>query len=204
MKTIRTHNIKYHENSAEGSIREIKRRWYRIMIKKRVPRRLWNFSLVWVWDTGNLSWPSSKYTNGRIALEIVTGETPDISEYLDFSLYDWVVYRFNAGMGESSIGRWLGVSHKVGYLMSYWVLNISGHIISCVTVQRLAEDKKHIDDSQGRMKDYDEKIQERLKSKNLDIPKSDHICEFNRSSLDEYDQDFVNDVSLVISIRLLL
>ena len=91
---------------------------------------------------GTLSVSSSKYANGRTAIEIVTGETPDISEYLDFSFYDWVIYRTNAGLGESSLGRWIGVSHKVGQQMSYWILTISGHVISCVTVQRLTEDEK--------------------------------------------------------------
>ena len=80
--------------------------------------------------------------------------------------------------------------------MLYWILIISGHTISCVTVQRLTEDEKHKDDWQGRMKDYDSKIKKRLDIKNPDIPQSDHICEFNSSSLDEYDQDFVNDMSL--------
>jgi len=123
------------------------------MIKKRAPRRLWDFGLVWVCDTGNLSVSSSKYTNGRTALKIVTNETPDISEYLDFSFYNWVVYRSNAGMGESSIGRWLEVSHKLGQLMSYWILTISGHTISCVIVQKLTEDERDTDDWQGRIKD---------------------------------------------------
>ena len=77
------------------------------MMKKRVPRRLQDFGLVWVCDTDNLSISSSKCANGRTVLDILNGETPDISEYLDFLFYDWVVYRSNARMGESSIGRWL-------------------------------------------------------------------------------------------------
>ena len=60
---------------------------------------------MWICDTGNLSIFISKHANGRTALEIVSGETLDISEYLDFSFYDWVVYISNVGMGESSIGR---------------------------------------------------------------------------------------------------
>ena len=67
---------------------------------------------MWICDTGNLSISISKHANGRTALETVSGETRDISEYLDFSFYDWVVYVSNVGMSESSIGRWLRVSHK--------------------------------------------------------------------------------------------
>ena len=127
MQTVRKYNIDYHvsgirrpnENPVEGSIREIKQRWYRIMTKKQVLRRLWDYGLVWTCETGNVCTSSSRYTNKRTAIEIITGKAPDISEYIDFGFYDWVSYRANAGLGETSIGRWLGVSHKVGQLMSY-------------------------------------------------------------------------------------
>ena len=76
----------------------------------------------------------------RADLKIFTGETPDISEYLDFGFYDWVPYRTNAGLGELSIGKWIGVSHKVGQIISYWILTVSGRPISCVNAQRLTEE----------------------------------------------------------------
>ena len=63
-------------------------------------------------------------------------ETPDTSKYLYFTFYDWVTYRTNSGLGGLSIGRCLGISHKVGHIMSYWVLVVSGNVISYVTVQK--------------------------------------------------------------------
>ena len=69
----------------------------------------------------------SKYAEGRTPLEIITGETPDISEYIDFDFYDWVLYRSNAGLEEVEVAKWLGVSHRVGRLMSYWLLPESGN-----------------------------------------------------------------------------
>ena len=67
------------ENPAEGGIREVKKRWYRIMSKKKVPKRLWDYGLIWVCETGNLTVSSSRYANGRTPLEIITSETPNIS-----------------------------------------------------------------------------------------------------------------------------
>jgi hypothetical protein len=64
---------------------------------------------------------SSFSLDGRMPMEEVTGETPDISEYLDFTFYDWVWYKDNAGVGDNMFGRWLGVSHRIGNLMSYWI-----------------------------------------------------------------------------------
>eukprot|EP00978_Attheya_sp_CCMP212_P036339 scaffold163920_cov32-Attheya_sp.AAC.2 len=55
MDLIRRYEIKYHvsaprrpnENPAEGGIRELKKRWYRIMTKKNVPKQLWDFGFDW-------------------------------------------------------------------------------------------------------------------------------------------------------------
>ena len=61
----------------------------------------------------------------------------DISEYLDFDFYDWCWYHENAGLGLTKLGRWLRVAHKVGGLMSYWVLTINSTVIARMTMQRV-------------------------------------------------------------------
>jgi hypothetical protein len=98
---LRRAEIKHHvsaprrpnENPAEGSIREVKKRWYRMMTKKNVPKRLWDYGISWICETGNVIANSSRYADQRTPLEIITGETPDITEYLDFTIYDWVIHR---------------------------------------------------------------------------------------------------------------
>jgi hypothetical protein len=100
------------------------------MLKKKVPPRLWDYGFAWVCETDNICANMSKYADGRTPLEIITGDTPDISEYVDFDFYDWVLFRSNAGLGEVEIARWIGVSHRVGRLMSYWLLPESGIPIS--------------------------------------------------------------------------
>ncbi|KAI2502013.1 Reverse transcriptase (RNA-dependent DNA polymerase) [Fragilaria crotonensis] len=130
MDAIRRYEIKYHvsgprrpnENPAEQGIHEIKKRWYRLMLKKKVPPRLWDYGFAWVCETDNVCANMSKYAEGRTPLEIITGDTPDISEYVDFDFYDWVLFKGNAGLGAVEVARWLGVSHRIGRLMSYWLL----------------------------------------------------------------------------------
>ena len=48
-----------------------------------------------------------------------TGETPDISQYIEFEFYDRYWYNDNAGLGETKLGKWWGVSHRIGSIMSY-------------------------------------------------------------------------------------
>ena len=139
------------------------------MNKNHVPCCLWDFGIVWVAETGNITVNSSHYSNGRTPLEIVTGETPDISEYLDFGFYDWVVYRQNAGLGENQLGCWLGISHKVGRLMSYWILTQHGHVLSRTSVQRLTELEKQTADWQTKCTVFDANIKTRLDNTNFTI-----------------------------------
>ena len=68
------------------------------MIRKRVPRQLWDYGAVWVAETMSMTHSSACGLNGGIPIEGVTGETPDISEYLDFGFYDKVWYKDNAGL----------------------------------------------------------------------------------------------------------
>ena len=151
MKQIRNHNIDYHiseadlhnQNPVEGVIRELRRKWYRIMIKNQVPQQLWDYGLRWVSETSSLTYSSAgRGLDSTIPLTKVTGETSDISEYLDFGFYDQVWYKDNAGLSPSEPARWLGVSHRTGRLMSYYVLTQRGTVISRTTVQRVTELEK--------------------------------------------------------------
>lgn len=121
---------------------------------------LWlRVGFVWVLcETENLCANFSKYAEGRTPLEIITGETPDISEYLDFEFYDWVTFRSNAGLGEVQLGRWLGVSHRVGRSMSYWILPESAIPVSASTVKRLTNDERSTDDMKRRMNEFEDRV----------------------------------------------
>ena len=130
---------------------------------------------------------------------MLTGETPDISEYLDFGFYDWVLFRSNAGLGEPSIGRWLGVSHIIGQLMSYWILPISGKPISCVTVQRLTNVEKELDEYKKLMHDYDDDIAKALNVKDDKIQYPPESPDWNRMSTNEDDPVFREKFQAVIS-----
>ena len=125
--TVRKHAIDLHvtephhhnQSKVKGVIQEIRKRWFRIMLKKKVPKRLWDYGIKWVFEVMQCTASTSRNLCGQTALEQLTGETPEISEYLDFTFYDWCWYNNNGGLEETKLGRWLGVSHRVGSLMSY-------------------------------------------------------------------------------------
>ena len=208
MKAIQEHNIDWHvsqprtpkENPAEGSIREVKRRYYRMKEKYVVHDRLWDFLTTYVCETGNVTANSSKYAKGRTPMESISGDTPDITEYMDFSFYDLVTYKSNPGVHSPEIGRWLGVLHRVSPEMAYWILPESGRPISCTTVQRITNLEKEETTWKEKTKSFQDKLDIKLNapSSNLNVP-HDLIQEGKLLSLDDdEDQDFIDNYNRVI------
>ena len=78
------------QKTIEGLIREIRRNWFRIMVSKLVPLKVWDYDMKWVIETMSITHTSAEYSDDSILITKVTGETMDISEYLDFLFYDQV------------------------------------------------------------------------------------------------------------------
>ncbi|KAI2495086.1 Reverse transcriptase (RNA-dependent DNA polymerase) [Fragilaria crotonensis] len=210
MKNVRKYSIDFHitgpyrpnHNFAEGVIREVRKKWFRIMVRKNVPQRLWDYGLQWVCDIQNCTSNSSRGLDGRCPLEQITGETVDISEYLDFGFYDWVWYRENAGLGETKVGRWLGVSHRIGTLMSFWVLSSSGKVLSRTTVQRMTQLEMQLEENKTRMKDFSEQLTERIVGGNDIVAEDENgnvILEIDDWDNPAFDSEFVEKFGRTIN-----
>ena len=138
---------------------------------------------------------------GRTPLELLTGETPDISEYLDFGWYDRVWYKEDAGLWETKMGRFLGTSYKVGSLMSYWVLPKSGIPILRMTVQRVTHLETQTDANKKRFEHYYTAINERFHEvytqESFSAPSSDKPTMELWKDLADGDEDFQNEFARV-------
>jgi hypothetical protein len=199
IKVTRTEPERPNQNPAEGVIREVRRRWFRTMIRKRVPRKLWDYGVRWTTQIMQRTSTQAGGLRGCCPLEAVTGETVDISEYLDFGFYDHVSYKENAGLGVTAIGRWLGVSHRVGGLMSYWVLTQTGSVISRTTVQRVTNLEKETDEMRASINEFDTEISRRFKEEE-DLTYDG--CKPNPEDWSEYlenDPDFQEEFDNIIN-----
>ena len=75
---------------------------------------------------------------GRTPWEVVTGSTPNILEWIEFDWYQPVWYHDPGDFLNNNlehVGRWLGVSHRVGQALCYWILPSSGRPIARTTVR---------------------------------------------------------------------
>ena len=205
METIRKYDIDYHisepynprSNPAEGVIREVRKKWFRIMRQENVPRRLWDFGFKWVCEIMCRTSNTVHALGGRTPIEHITGDTPDISEYVDFRFYDFVWFKGNAGFDETELGRWLGVSHRTGPSLSYFVLKRNGEIISCTTVQRVTNLERKVAENITLMSDYNAQLKERINDERHIIQVA-NFGDMNLLPLAD-DPDYNDDFEAIIS-----
>ena len=105
---------------------------------RRIPMCVWDYHIVWEAQI----YTRTVHENHNTPLEALTWDTIDISEWIEFELYDSVVYwddRENEA--KQSIGRWLGPSHHVGSSLCYYILTEKATVLSRTSVQHTTKEE---------------------------------------------------------------
>jgi hypothetical protein len=77
------------QNFAERMIGELKRKWKHRMVTRSIPKRLWDYGLVY---EAEIMSRTARGSQGCTGVERLTGDSVDISEWIDFEFYDIVWY----------------------------------------------------------------------------------------------------------------
>ena len=169
-------------------IRELRKRTHDKLASKNAPRRLWDWCLQHQAHVRQML-PRDQL-NGRTAMEHVTGKTPDISELCDFDFYDLVWYHPgphpNFGDEIRKLGRWLGIAHRIGSELCYWILTKDGNVIAETTVQHVTREDMQEDAIKTQVHAFNTAVIERLDDANF-------VLEHNEARftlLDEYENDY--------------
>jgi hypothetical protein len=141
---------------------------------------------------------------GRTGVERLTGNSVDISEWLDFEFYDIVWYWDGPNRTDENpkLGRWLGIAHRIGSNMCYWVLNDKGNSLARTTVQHVTLIEQQNIDIRNKISKFSTRLAQQLDDANfINIP--DQQVQFLQDediSEDEVEQnnavehdDFTND-----------
>lgn len=125
---------------------------------------------------------------GRTGYEIVLGFTSDISEYVEFQFYDHCWY-WDTPQGyphqKKHIGRWLGMPHRVGQAIVFWVMNNNGKVIAKSTVIPLEPAEHEVQEVKDRMDDLNKTITEKISDyKNALHEEVTEIPDFDEEELD--------------------
>jgi ribosomal protein L15 len=154
------------QNRAEDQIREVQRQWKLMRQRMNIPPKLWDYSMVHITKLMNFT---ARGQNGRTGHEEITGETPDISEYVDFDFYDWVWYWDTPDKENSpKIGHWLSPLHRIGASMCFYVLAKTGEIVSRSSVQHLTQLEMMKDEIKACLEQFDNEVGGRLRNEGFE------------------------------------
>ncbi len=132
------------QNLAESAIRELKKAAGRKMVRAGAPKPLWADCIeLEAYIQSNTAWDIYKL-QGETPETLMSGETPDISQFCELSFYEWVMVRDEgenvAYPNENPIlGRYLGVATDVGPAMTAKILKSNGEVIYRSTYRGLLD-----------------------------------------------------------------
>ena len=150
-------------NRAEVTIRELKKLWKKWMIHRHVPKCIWNFGLV---HARELLTRMIRRYDVRSGYQVVLGETPDISKWIEFGFYDyvWFLHTPTNDMLDNTtqIGLWLGAAHNVSSQLCYYIISITGHVMAWATVRRVTDTELEDPNVQSKLAAFDHEIEKSL------------------------------------------
>ncbi len=97
---------------------------------------------------------------------------PCISEWLDFEFYNLVWWwhlpgKPNVTDNPRQLAHWLGVSHRVGSNLCYWLVTDTGKLVLNSSVQHVTRDDYLQEDIKKQIDEFNKKLEERLNDKNF-------------------------------------
>jgi hypothetical protein len=101
---------------------------------------------------------------GQTGLEVLTGDTPDISNYTDFTFYSPVwFWKTPSAQEPPQPGRWLGVANDIGTrTLSYWVIDKRGQVYARTSVQCVMDDELKVNATKELFDEMDSAIKQTL------------------------------------------
>jgi len=137
------------------AIHELKRKWRHKMGSSHIPQQLWCFGLE---HQAKLMHFIPWGHNERSGYEMITDKTLDVSEYLDFDFYDLVWYWQTPNPSLSGhdreLARWMGVAHRMGSDMCYWLMPVSGVPVVNSSIQHVTAADLHDSQVIERVHDF--------------------------------------------------
>ena len=80
------------QNQAEAGIQEHKKQVLRVLRRTRASKCLWDYAAIYVSEVRSRTAHQMYELHGRTPYEIVAGDTPDITEWLEYDFYQPYVY----------------------------------------------------------------------------------------------------------------
>ena len=152
------------QNAAEGTIREVKKGSTRKMMSKQSPSSLWDHCLELESMIRSNTALDIYSLEGQVPETIMSGQTSDISPFVEAGWYDFVYAWDQSAFPEPKeiLVRWLGPAVDVGPALTAKMLKPNGQILYTSTWRPLTDEEWKSADHAKARDEYDERIKSKL------------------------------------------
>jgi hypothetical protein len=119
------------QNAAESAVRETKRAAGRKMATSQCPRKLWDHCLELEAIIRSHTALDSYELQGQVPETIVSGQTADISPFVEYEWFEWVMWFDRSAEfpeAKEKLGRWLGPALDIGPAMTMKIMKSNGQV----------------------------------------------------------------------------
>ncbi len=121
--------------------------------KNNIPRRLWDNGMAYACNLRHLQQGDlifvRRMKKPRAILQISASAS---------TFNSMIGYGIGNGIGNNQVGRWLGVSRRVGASMCYWLLTSNGNVLSRSTVQRMTRVDRQTPEMAQKIQTFTERV----------------------------------------------
>ena len=152
-------------NATEATIREVKRGAGRKMTKTQTPSKLWDHCLELEGYIRSHTAINSFELQGQVPETVLSGQTADISPFVELPWYGWVYYWDSKAQypeSKEKLGRWLGPSIDIGPPMTAKVLKPNGQLLHVSTYRLLSDDEMQDPGEKRKQDQYDSMLRTKL------------------------------------------
>ena len=152
-------------NTAEAAIREVKRGAGHKMAKTQTPSKLWDHCLELEGYIRSHTAINSFELQGQVPEMVLSGQTADISPFVELPWYGWVYYWDSKAQypeSKEKLGRWLGRSIDIGPAMMAKVLKPNGQLLHVSTYRPLSDGKMQDPGEKRKREQYDSMLRTKL------------------------------------------
>ena len=147
------------QNFAEPNGGAIKRAVRHIMRRTNTPVRLWDYCWEYLCALKRFTVTSNIHLDNKTPHEKIHGNMPNITEYIQYSWFEWVWFSDVSNPDDESLGRWLGPAHYAGPGHISNILTCKGHVITRASLRPMKEGELDKPETQRRCSDFTKEME---------------------------------------------
>ena len=150
------------QNFAEPNGGAIKRVVRHLLRKTNTPVRLWDYCWEYYCGLKRMTVTNNIHLEGMTPHQKIHGSPPNITEYIQYSWFEWIWYADMDSGDDEDLGRWLGPAFHAGVGHTSYILKRNGQVITRSSLRSMKEGEMDSPATKRRCEDFTKEMESHI------------------------------------------